>query len=210
MANQNLNKLWKKLENLYKRFDKKRITDEKLYEEVDKLIQTDENKQVANNLGLILLSKHEDLLEAHLTFACPLENKTYSSFDNKEKILYVDPMMTIKFWQECQDIDLEDKINQTTEQAFCKASFQKQLSKLPSKLILFLIILKQLAVSANLNQVNYTEGVLPQDDTSFYQTILWGFNTLETTIEQLHGTNIRTRYGITWHQSEWAHSSNSK
>ena len=206
MAKQHLKKLWKSLETLYSRFEKKRISEEKLREDVAKLLKADIIPSITESLTLILLSKHDDMLEAELFLKNPLENDAYSSFDNKLKHLFVDPIAVIRFYHQCRYIDLSDPQYTKTQESFCKASFLKQLSLLPSKLFFFLIILKQLAISANITQVNYTEGKIMLNDTSFYQTFLWAFNTLEQKIEQIHGVNIRTTYGITWHQSQWTES----
>ena len=206
MAKQHLKKLWKNFETLHSRFEKNKISEEKLQEDVAKLLQSDAIPSITESLTLILLSKHDDMLEAELFLKNSLENNAYSSFDNKEKHLFVDPIAVIRFYRQCSYIDLSDSQYTETQEAFCKASFLKQLSLLPSKLFFFLIILKQLAISANITQVNYTEGKIPLNDISFYQTFLWAFNTLEQKIERIHGVNIRTAYGITWHQSQWVDS----
>ena len=79
-----------------------------------------------------------------------------------------------------------------------------ELSKLPTKAMLFLKILQQAAITDGLTYIGLSEvpqGIL--DDVAYYQTLLWALAQLEKKMYAMNGIHLRTEYTLVWHEAEW-------
>ncbi|MFA4944967.1 MAG: hypothetical protein WC789_09740 [Lentisphaeria bacterium] len=85
--------------------------------------------------------------------------------------------------------------------------FMAQLSKLPSRLLLFMAILDGVARYKEVCKADKRAGSsLPVDtgESEAYLNLLWAFKELEQLIQDTTGINLRTEYNVTWYECQWA------
>ncbi|RMD80141.1 MAG: hypothetical protein D6820_07145 [Lentisphaerae bacterium] len=82
-------------------------------------------------------------------------------------------------------------------------SFLKEIAKLPSTYILFMLILQEIAKALQFFHVERRGGVTESARDEDYHTLLWGFKQLEIFVFEHWHIHLRSHYAITWHEPEW-------
>ena len=81
-------------------------------------------------------------------------------------------------------------------------SFLKELSKLPSIFILFMLVLQRTAYLLEVAHLEKRGGIVEVAEGEAYHTLLWAFKELENLGPKL-GKNVRADFGVLWYESEW-------
>jgi len=74
---------------------------------------------------------------------------------------------------------------------------------MPSKLGLFLLILKQVAITKEITRADKRSEEKETSGVDDYMNLLWAFKELETFYNQTTGLSIRTEHHLLWYESEW-------
>jgi hypothetical protein len=82
-------------------------------------------------------------------------------------------------------------------------AFLNEIKKLPSNLIMFLLILQQIAKIKKITDVETKHGI-EEAEGEVYLTMLWAFKELESFLDTTSGVNLRSEYKISWYESDWS------
>ena len=82
-------------------------------------------------------------------------------------------------------------------------AFLNEIKKLPSKLIMFLLILQQIAQIKKITDVETKHGI-EEAEGEVYLTLLWAFKELEIFLSTSSGVVLRSEYKISWYESDWS------
>ena len=107
-----------------------------------------------------------------------------------------------RFLREARTTEITDEIR--SDFLRCRyLSFKKEISKLPSIYVLFLLVLQRVAYLLEIAHLEKRGGVVEIAEGEPYHTMLWAFKEFEIFARKTWGLNIRARYGISWYESEW-------
>ncbi len=208
MAKRSLNSIWQNVEKFYQSYKNDKTSLNESEDKLKELLAKEDVQQIVNDLGRVLLSEFDSFDQSLTQFALAEDNPRFvrpTIYDAKEKTLSIDPFRILEFYDQCK-LFAEDPLSLGGGDfdAYRKNAFMAELSKLPTKAVLFLKILQQSAITDGLTHIGLSEvpqGIL--DDVTYYQTLLWSLSQLEKKMYALNGINLRTEYTIVWHEAEW-------
>jgi len=212
MAKRTLDTTLHQFEKFFNSYKANKKSSEDTLKFYDDLISKPDMVSICSDLALVLFEDYPEFQEVKLSFQtadsmdAPQEGKALPmSYQDREKLLIINPVSIFNFIVYANDIatNLDTYKGKSFEQ-FRHNSFVAEMSKLPPKSILFILVLQQVAAIQKLTLTEYTENALDlNDDTNFYQTFLWAFKELENRIYKINGLSLRTEYSISWHESSW-------
>ena len=136
------------------------------------------------------------------------ESAEATRYDGEGKVILLNPVGVVRFIDQCSGCVEHLKTRDTREsfQRHRLCAYQAELSKLPSQLILFLTLLRQVAdvVDVTKSDRRGSAGTLvePEEDKP-YLLLLWAFKQLESVLRDVKGLNLRSEYHILWYESDW-------
>lgn len=84
-------------------------------------------------------------------------------------------------------------------------SLNKEIKKLPEEYLIFIAVLKEVAEIKQIAAVERSKDI-PSDaeeDASSYLYLLWALKQFEEFYRKVQNRNLRSEYGIVWHEGEW-------
>ena len=206
MALRTLNATWKQLEKLAGHyFGKKPV--KTAIAPIDELCQRTNESRIVDALADLLVRHYTGLEKAGIAFALS-ERKGFPAwttrFDPDHSLIVVNPVGVFKYQRACMDAvkTLNTPEARESFQLYRLQAFMAELGKLPSRFLLFLLILDQVGRCKEVSKAEKrsTGEVAENID---YLNLLWAFKELETFIAENTGVNLRSEYGIFWYESEW-------
>ncbi|HCE43615.1 MAG TPA: hypothetical protein DET40_08705 [Lentisphaeria bacterium] len=85
-------------------------------------------------------------------------------------------------------------------------SFHKELLKLPEQYLLFLAVLKEVAIHSQIYAVD-SKGAFSNNEAAEYFSLLWALKQFEDFYLKVQIRNLRSDYGFIWHEGEWIDAS---
>lgn len=82
-------------------------------------------------------------------------------------------------------------------------SFMLEMAKLPIPYLFYMSVLQEVAYRKEIVSVEDKEGVLHKSNVGFYLTLLWALKEFEVFYLKTQNRNLRSDYGIIWHEGEW-------
>ena len=203
-----LSTILKGLEKTYDSLMEGRMEEEEAFAYVEDLITKEDVREIIEELGQILTLDYDAFSEVELRLASPRDldwDGLPTSYDSKVKEIYFHPFRFYRFVEEANQYgEILDEEDTEDFELYRRNAFIAEMSKLPPKCLLFLCILQQLAASQGLTHIGLTDGPnIAEDVVAYYQTQLWAFCELEKKLYKMNGVDVRTQYGVTWHESEW-------
>jgi hypothetical protein len=208
MAKRSLNSIWQNVEKCYQGYKNDKTSLNEAEDKLKELMAKDDVQTIINDLGRVLLSEFDTFEQAEVRLAFAGDDPKFvrpTIYDAKEKVMSVDPFRVLEFYDQCK-LYSEDPLSLGGGDfdAYRKNAFMAELSKLPTKAMLFLKILQQSAITDGLTHIGLSEvpqGIL--DDVAYYQTLLWALAQLEKKMYAMNGIHLRTEYTLVWHEAEW-------
>jgi hypothetical protein len=124
-----------------------------------------------------------------------------------ENTLKIDPIGLFQFNTEIRKAS--DRLKKyDKEEDFLKYrlySFYKEMTKLPEQYILFLAVLKEIVLETKVYAVD-SRGAFANDESASYFSLLWALKQFEEFYQKVQIRNIRSDYGLIWHEGEWIDS----
>ncbi len=208
MPKRTLTSTWKNIERLVEQH-KRRLDNRKLEELNDLLVRVNKSS-VVTALATLFVNPYHGLEETGVLFepVSPPENgekltKVYHV--PEENRLYVNVLGVLDFRQECE----EARENLATPEAresfylYRHSAFLAELVKLPSRLLLFLLILEEVANVRDVSRVDKRGSSAEEPEGRAYLQLLWGFKELENFMYRNTGVDLRSEYSILWQESNW-------
>jgi hypothetical protein len=207
MAARTLSTTWKQYEKLADRFFTKK-TEKAAQAQINELSQRTNESKIVDALASLLVTSHLGLETVRVRFAIspakkPLDWKT--NYDPEEKVILVNPVGVFQFCRDCEAALQTLKSSKSREnfQRYRYQSFLSELGKLPSRLLLLLLILERVAACKEVSKSDKrsTSGEAP--DNEEYLNLLWAFKELESFYAETTGISLRSEFNVLWYESEW-------
>lgn len=206
MALRTLNTTWKQLEKLVARhLDKK--TDQAAISPINELCKRTNGSRIVEALANLLVRHYTGMEKTGIAFALS-ERKGFPTwdtrFDAELNLIIVNPIAVFRYQSKCLAAAKALKTKKAREnfQVYRLQAFMAELGKLPSRFLLFLLIMDQVGRCKEVSKAEKrTTGEVAENVD--YLNLLWAFKGLETFIGENTGVNLRSEYGIFWYESEW-------
>ncbi len=137
-----------------------------------------------------------------------LLGKWIVKINTDEHLVKIDPVGIYLFVSEFSKAD--EKIKKALKDGnFLKLrlySFYKELTKLPGQYFLFLTVLKEISLHSQIYAVD-SKGAFTNNDAAEYFSLLWAMKQFEEFYLKIQIRNLRSDYGLIWHEGEWIDAS---
>ena len=206
MAKRTLKSCWKQYETLCRRYLDEPDRRDEFYEKLETLTFKANADKIGGALSALFVKPTvgEDV---NCQFSVALEENGElpdwrTRHDVEENVLYVHPLTIAKFIRDINDLEVaKDSYDDFLR---CRhQSFLKEIGKLPSIMILFLLILQRVAFMVEIAHLEKRGGVVEVAEGEPYHTLLWAFKELEAFARRTYGINARAHFGISWYESDW-------
>jgi len=207
MAVRTLNSTWKQFEKLSEKClqpKTAKAAQKPLQELVDKVNES----KLVDALFSLLVEPHDIAEGCSLRFDAGDAKgipEWETHWNAEAKTLLVNPAGVFRFYQDClkAPASLNSPASRGNFATYRLQAFMAELGKMPSKLGLFLLILKQVAVTKEITRADKRSEDKEASGVDDYMNLLWAFKELETFYNHTTGLSIRTEHRLLWYESEW-------
>lgn len=211
MAPRTLSSTWRQLEKLARAIVSSDAPAERLLGELEDLSAKANRSKVVDALQTLFVVEHPGTEGVSVRFMggrSAVEQDAPTRYDEAEKVILVNPVGVVRFIDQCGQCVEDMKTRQAREsfKRYRLCAYQAELSKLPSHLMLFLALLRQVGVVADVTKSDrrVVSGGTPEaEEDTPYLMLLWAFKQLEAVMREVKGTNLRSEYRILWYESDW-------
>jgi hypothetical protein len=205
MGKRTLKSCWKQYEKLSEQYLDMPAKREDLLAKLDDLCFKANSDQIGDAL-IALFVKPTTGEEATCSFTVVTEDgnlpEWQTRYDKETRSIQIHPLAIFQFIRTIQKIEVtEDMYDDFLKCRF--NSFLREMSKLPSIMILFLLILQRVAYMLEIAHLEKRGGVVEIAEGEPYHTMLWAFKELEAFARRTYGINARAHFGISWYESDW-------
>lgn len=206
MARRTLASTWKTFERLHRQYEKSEDLDK--LAEINTLVQKVNSSRITDALATLFVHPYGlEQFEVHL-FGTNGDNRFPAWPTQSDEVankIYVNIGGVFGFLNECQ---MAVQLLQTPEarksfQQYRYQAYLAEISKLPPNYVLFLLVLREVAVLRKITQVEKKHGEIEVAEGSKYLELLWAFKELESFFLRNNGMDMRSEYGILWLESDW-------
>ncbi len=206
-----LSGLWKRLHELAPPYlDSLPKVEQNVDLDVGKLIKEVNSSQIPRIVEENFIRPYFEKVEISVEFG-PDDNGVYGNFatrmDEENRRFTIDPIGLHKF--SCK-FKLSDDSGKKREKrkafpGYRWEAFLMEIEKLPEPYLLFIAVLREVALFKNVMRAENKNGtVYEQDKDRFqYHATLWALKQLEVFYLRIQNRNLRSDYGIVWHEGEW-------
>ena len=170
---------------------------------------------ILDSIANFFIRKHATLEDTTVVF-CNAENGDYPEwgcqFNAETRQFLINPVGVFRFIKECQQSKeaMFLPMGRGSFSIYRLNAFKTQLCKLPSQMMMFLLLFKEVA---NTLQVAYEERRKgSKNETSQididYTNFLWGFKELERLYLCVKGVELKSDLQFVWHETEWTSGRN--
>jgi hypothetical protein len=207
MARRTLSSTWKHFERLHRQYEKSDFADAAKLGEIDELVQKVNESRIVDALATLFVHPY-GLEEYSLRFAGSEDGHApewITRHDNEQKAIDVSVEGVFQFAAECEAAveALKTPEARKTFQHYRYQAYLAELSKLPSRYILFLLILREVAEARKITDVEKKGGEIEVATGKAYLQLLWAFKELEIFFRRTNGLDLRAETGILWLESDW-------
>lgn len=206
MAKRTLKSCWKQ----YEKFSRQFLDNPDRRDEYMGKLEELTYKANGDNIGAALAALFikptvgEDL---HLKFSVALEPDGelpdwHTKHVPEENTVYVHAITIVKFLRDMGEMEVTEDMYEDFLR--CRYnSFVKEMGKLPSIMVLFLLILQRVAFIVEIAHLEKRGGVVEIAEGEPYHTMLWAFKELESFARKTYGINARSHFKISWYEADW-------
>ncbi len=209
MAARTLASTWRQFEKLARPVAGSRRPSARMIQELSQLSERTNRSRIVEALKTLFVEGHPGVDGVSVQFAVGRETLLQpeaTSFDAEKRVIVVNPVGVVRFIDRCAECVEEVRKAEAQEdfRSFRLCGLQAELSKLPSHLLFFLAVLRQVA---DISGVTHSErrpstAGEPEEDRP-YLMLLWAFKQLEAVLREAKGINLRSQYSILWYESDW-------
>ena len=207
MARRTLATTWSGFERLVRLHAKAAEKGGSKLDAIDELVRKSNASRIVEALATLFVQPY-GLTDVTVKFAESEKGKFpewQSDYDEENGIIWVNVLGVFQFLDECT------KAVETLKTPEARKSFQDyryqaylaQLVKLPSRYVLFLLTLRQVAAAQRITDVEKKGGEIEVAKGETYLQLLWAFKELEAFFRRTSGLDLRSEYGMLWLESDW-------
>ena len=203
MAKRTLQSCWKQYEKFANDYLKQNKSAEECQQKLNELTEKVNEDKIGTNLFTIFVEPHLPL-DMDVVFDSDLSEglpEWQTKYDQDKKLIMINPVSVVKFINEAKAVEIKEEDYEDFLH-LRYISFLKELSKLPSIFILFMLLLQRTAYLLEVAHLEKRGGIVEVAEGEAYHTLLWAFKELENLGPKL-GKNVRSDFGVLWYESEW-------
>lgn len=207
MAPRTLTTTWKNFEKLIRQYEKSERTDAKKVAAIDDLVEKTNDSRIVEALATLFVRPY-GVENGKLVFA-GTENGEFPEWWTKseegESTIRINAMGVFGFLKEA-NASVERLATPEARKSFQEyryTAYMAQMSKLPPKFVLFLLIMREVAHLKRITDIEKKGGEIEAAAGEKYLQLLWAFKELEVFFKRTNGLDLRAEYGILWLESDW-------
>ena len=164
--------------------------------------------RIVDALATMCLAPYSGLEEATMEFLDASDNAYPEwpvAYDEGESRMRVNPVGVVRFSQECEEAfaALATPEARRDFETYRLRAYMAELRKLPSQLLLFMLILRKVAEVLRITEVEKRGGETEDVHDGGYMNLLWAFKEVERLYRDMNGLSLRAEYGVLWYESDW-------
>lgn len=207
MAPRTLASTWRQFEKLAKSYlGEGRATDGR---QIRELAEKVNKSRIAEALETMFLVPYAGLDKATIRFLEVVGDEPYPDWDMRydaaANTIEINPVGVVGFVLRCDDASAKLATPEARRDfaTYRLNAYMAELRKLPSRLLLFILVLRKVAEILKVTEVEKRGGETEDVDDGGYMNLLWGFKEAERVYREMKGLNIRAEYGLLWYESDW-------
>ena len=210
MAPRTLSSTWKQYEKQVENYLKEKKPLETVVESLNSLAKKANSAKIGNAIAKLFLSGYENFTDVDVAFYVHDDDPDFypifpTEYDEETKTILLNPVGIFQFLEDC---DAAAQLLQTPQvrRSFLRYryfAFLTELKKLPSKVMMFLLVIQQVALIDKIADVETKHGI-EEADGQDYLSLLWAFKELEVFLLGSSGVELRSEYKISWYESDWS------
>ncbi|MCF7853476.1 MAG: hypothetical protein K9N51_01665 [Candidatus Pacebacteria bacterium] len=208
MARRTLSSTWRNFERLHRQYEKSGRANTDKLEEINVLVEKTNASKIVDALATLFVYPY-DLDGYDVQFVSSNGSGTFpdwktSSCEDEQKI-FINIDGIFAFMKECFQAaeGLQTPEARKSFQHYRFQAYLAELGKLPSKYILFLLLLREVAILRKITHVEKKHGGVEIAHGKNYLELLWAFKELEQFFRRTSGLDLRAECGILWLESDW-------
>jgi len=207
MARRTLATTWKNFERLHRQYEKGGRADEKKRQAIDELVQKTNGSRIGDALATLFV--HPYALDEYRIEFGGSEDGAFPEWavtaDEETQVMRVSPVGVMDFLAECLTAveTLKTPEARRSFQHYRYQAYMAELSKLPARFLLFVLILREVAHAKHITDVEKKGGEIEVAQGERYLQLLWAFKELEVFFRRTNGIDLRSEFGILWLESDW-------
>lgn len=207
MARQTLTSSWNRFERLIRKLQKTEGQDDTPRKELEDFAEKINTSQVVKALATVFIHPY-GLENVNLRFTVNDNGQVpdwRSRYREESEEIEINPVGVYNFVAECKKAvsSLQTPEARRSFTNYRLQAYLAELSKLPSPLLLALLLLYEVASINHITDVKQKSGDMEVAEGEEYLKLLWAFKELETYYYAQHGRDMRTEHGISWLESDW-------
>ncbi len=210
MAPRTLASTWKQYEKQVEFYFKQTKPVETVVDSLNSIAQKANSAKIGTAIAKLFLSNYDSFENVGVAFYVHDEDpEDYpiwpTEYDAEAKTILLNPVGIFQFIEDC---DAAAQLLQTPQvrRSFLRYryfAFLTELKKLPSRVMMFLLVLQQVALVDKIADVETKHGI-EEADGEDYLTLLWAFKELESFMMNNNGVDLRSEYKVSWYESDWS------
>jgi len=209
MAPRTLASTWRQFEKLARTYLSDGNAQSKNGEPLRELAQRVNKSRIAEALATMFLVPYAGLGETSVRFVEPVDGEAFPDWDihyDKDAGLFeINPVGVVAFVLRCDEAHAKLATPEARRDfaTYRLNAYMAELRKLPSRLLLFILVLRKVAEILKVTEVEKRGGETEDVDDGGYMNLLWGLKEVERMYREMKGLNIRAEYGMLWYESDW-------
>ena len=208
MAPRTLASTWRQFERLSRLYCKANPPEAKAVLGLRELAGKANRSRIGDALATIFVHRYGGMEDVNVIFDGGGElgfSDVPASYDAETDTISVNPVGIMKFMTSCVTAPEALKTASAREslEVYRIQAFQAELGKLPSRFLLFLLVLREVANASAITEVEKKCGGIETVEDGGYMELLWAFKELERVMREMKGISIRSEYTIAWYESDW-------
>lgn len=208
MAPRTLASTWKQYEKAYRGYERAEAPRKTEIEALNSLGRRVNRSRIVGALETLFVQPHPGMEEASVRFFTQPNSEEFpvwpTRFSADENTILVNPIGVFRFQRTCSQAKdvLRTPEGREDFAGYRRSAYLAELSKLPAHMILFLLLLREVANARKISRVEKKGGEIVIAEDEDYMNLLWAFKELENFYAS-SGQEIRSEYRIFWYESDW-------
>ncbi len=208
MAPRTLASTWKQYEKVFRGYERTDAPRKKAIDALNSLGRRVNRSRIVEALATLFVHPHPGMEEASVRFFTLDEGDEFPAwaarFSAEDNVIFVNPVGVFRFRQACSQAKelLRTPEGREDFAGYRRRAYLAELGKLPPRMMLFLLLLREVANARKISRVEKKGGEIELAEDEDYMNLLWAFKELES-FYAASGQEIRSEYRIFWYESDW-------
>ena len=208
MGPRTLSSTWKQFDKLARAYHQSPEKKADSWEAMAELSGKANASRITDALAALLVQTYQGMEEVGVAFDVGEDHappEWATQFSPEESVIRINPVGVIRFYLDCKEAVERLKTPEARRdfQTYRFHAYMAELRKLPTRQVLFLLLLREVARARRITQVEKKGGGMEEVEDEAYMRVLWAFKELENFMREMKGVSIRSELKILWYESDW-------